>query len=376
MRVLFWSETFWPRIGGVENLAARLLPALRARGHEFAVVTWENIAHPDQISYEGIPVYRVPFFLRSNHDSLGPVLEYRRQILELKKRFAPALVHVNSYGRSVLFHLSTANAYAAPVLLTLHQVPTEETVARDSLFSHLLRTADWVNTCSDAVLASVRQLVPETVARSSAIQNAMEAPNHMPQPLRFDPPRLLCVGRLVPEKGFDEAVTAFATVVDQFPTARLTIAGDGPERQNLTKQIIELGLSGSIEFTGNLAPDKVLHLIDQATLVLVPSRSEGFGLVALEAGMMGRPVVATRVGGLPEVVLHRKTGLLVEQQEPEGLADAIRFLLSQPQAATAFGKAARQRVQEVFSFEHYVDAYDDLYQRLAGEFHSADRVRL
>src|SRR5215510_12237210 len=108
MRVLFWSETFWPRVGGVENLA-KLLPALRTRGYEFAVVTWEHTQVPDRIFYAGIPVHRFPFFSRNNQDSLHPVLEFRSQISELKKRFAPDLVHINSYGRSVLFHLSTAN---------------------------------------------------------------------------------------------------------------------------------------------------------------------------------------------------------------------------------------------------------------------------
>jgi hypothetical protein len=87
MKVLFWSETFWPRVGGVENLAARLLPALRVRGYEFAVVTWENINSPDQICYKGIPVYRFPFFSSSNQDSLDPIMEYRRQVSELKKRY-------------------------------------------------------------------------------------------------------------------------------------------------------------------------------------------------------------------------------------------------------------------------------------------------
>jgi glycogen(starch) synthase len=376
MKVLFWSETFWPRVGGVENLAARLLPALRARGYEFAVVTWENTEFPDQIFYDGIPVYRFPFFSRSNQRSLDPIMEYRRQVSELKKRFAPELVHINSFGRSVLFHLSTANAHPTPVLITLHQALADEPFGQDSLLGHLLRTADWVNACSDAVLTRVRQLVPEIIPCSSVIHNALEAPSFDPQPLPFDPPRLLCVGRLVAEKGFDSALTAFATVLDRFPSARLVIAGDGPERQRLTKQMTDLGLINSVEFVGSVPPETVPHLMNKATLVLIPSRLEGFGLVALEAALMARPVVATHVGGLSEVVLHQKTGFLVEQEDEEGLANAILFLLSNPQTASAFGDAARQRAQEVFSFERYVNAHDDLYESLIRKVPRVDDARL
>src|SRR5882724_9468559 len=81
MRILFWSETFWPRVGGVDNLAAKLLPALRLRGYEFAVVTWENLKNSDQIWYQDIPVYRFPFFSGRNRDGLGSMIENRREVV-------------------------------------------------------------------------------------------------------------------------------------------------------------------------------------------------------------------------------------------------------------------------------------------------------
>jgi glycosyltransferase involved in cell wall biosynthesis len=96
----------------------------------------------------------------------------------------------------------------------------------------------------------------------------------------------------------------------------------------------------------------------------MPSRRERLPLVALEAALMARPVASTRVGGLPEVVLHQKTGLLVPQGDTEALADALLFLLKHPEIATAFGKAARRQVQEVFNFEGYVNAYDELYRKI------------
>src|SRR5262249_32736437 len=139
----------------------------------------------------------------------------------------------------------------------------------------------------------------------------------------------------------------------------------GPERENLTKQMNDLGLGNSVEFLGSISPEMVFHQMNKATLVVIPSRIEGFGLVALEAALMARPVVAMRVGGLSEVVVHEETGLLVEQDAVGGITKAILFLLGRPQTANMFGAAARRRAQEVFKFERYVDAYDDLYHRLA-----------
>ena len=364
MRILFWSETFWPRVGGVENLAARLLPSLQTRGHDFLVVTWENIKDPDEIRYQGIPVFRFPFFSGGRQGSLDPLLENRRQVAKLKQDFTPDLVHINSYGQSVLFHLNTSSAYPAPVLVTLHQSLPEEPVGHQSLLGSLLRTSDWITACSASVLAHTRQLLPEITPRSSVIYNSCTAPAFDPQPISFDPPRLLCLGRLVAGKGFDLALAAFAKILHRFPSARLVIGGDGPELEKLQQQAIALGLVDSVEFAGRIPPEKVSHFIDAATLVLIPSRLEGFGLVALEAALMGRPVVAARVGGLPEVVAHEQTGLLVEGNQTRGVAQAIVRLLEHPELATQMGQAARARARQKFNWNRYVDAYDALYRKL------------
>jgi glycogen(starch) synthase len=364
MRILFWSETFWPRVGGVENLAARLLPSLQTRGHDFLVVTWENIKDPDEIRYQGIPVFRFPFFSGGRQGSLDPLLENRRQVAKLKQDFTPDLVHINSYGQSVLFHLNTSSAYPAPVLVTLHQSLPEEPVGHQSLLGSLLRTSDWITACSASVLAHTRQLLPEITPRSSVIYNSCTAPAFDPQPISFDPPRLLCLGRLVTGKGFDLALAALPTVLHRFPSARLVIAGDGPERESLKKQSIALGLVDSVEFAGSVPPESVAHLIDEATVVLIPSRLEGFGLVALEAALMARPVVAARVGGLPEVILHEQTGLLVERNDGSGLAQPVTRLLEQPDLAIRLGQAARYRAQREFTWERHVNAYDTLYRAL------------
>jgi glycogen(starch) synthase len=173
------------------------------------------------------------------------------------------------------------------------------------------------------------------------------------------------VGLLIHAKGFDVAVSAFASLARRFPRLRLVIAGDGPARRDLETQAVELGVSRLIDFVGWVSPERIPALMDRATLVVMPSRwEEAFGLVALEAALMARPVVATRVGGLPEVVAHGQTGLLVEKEDPPAMADAIACLLDDPESAANMGKAARLRAQDMFSLKRHVDAYDALYRQL------------
>src|SRR5262249_53155861 len=157
----------------------------------------------------------------------------------------------------------------------------------------------------------------------SVIYNGIEAPPLAHAPLPFDAPRLLCVGRLAVEKGFDLALNAFASVARRFPKARLIIAGDGPVRSQLERQTGDLGLTGSVEFPGWVDPEDVVALINTSTMLLIPSRLESFPLVALQGALMARPVVASTVGGLPEIVVHGETGLLFAKEDNVGFVEAL-----------------------------------------------------
>lgn len=139
----------------------------------------------------------------------------------------------------------------------------------------------------------------------------------------------MCVGRLAPEKGFDLIIQAVAQLVPHYPQLRLTIVGDGPARAKLQQQTAELNLEASVTFVGGLAPHEVTSYFDQANLVLIPSRwREPFGLVALEAAHRVRPVIDTDVGGLPEVVVDGKTGVLVENENLDVYDDLYSKLTS------------------------------------------------
>ena len=360
MRILLWMGNFWPVVGGIEVHATRFLPALQERGYEFVVVASQSSPDlPMEAQYDGIPVYRFPFWRA--HNNVDCVMEIQHQVARLKRAFAPDLIHRNSVGVGDFFHLITANAHLAPMLVTLRGKWLPQA---DALVARTLRAADWTVGCSATILNYGRELAPEITGRSSIVYNALDEPAFPPAPLPSSAPRLLCLGRMAAVKGFDVALNAMASIVDRFPGVRLLMAGDGPERPALEKQAAELGLKEAVDFVGWVAPDNVLALINSATLVVMPSRFESLPLAALQAAQMARPVVATRVGGLPEIVIHEQTGLLVEPEDSDTLASAVTFLLEHPETAAEMGQAARTRVGTEFSWERHIDTYDELYRRL------------
>lgn len=364
-RVLFWSERFWPTVGGVGLSAGRLLPALAKRGYEFIVVTLSTSAAAcEEDEHAGIPVVRMPFWTAIANRDVERVVQLRQRIARLKRRFVADLVHLNFLGPSTLFHLQTTAVHPAPLLVSLDSALVGHDEPSHSLAAQALRGADWVTCVSAASLASACAVVPEIRGRSSVIYKGPLPPVVSPLPLPFREPQLLCVGRLVPVKGFDIAVRAFARVLTRFPDAHLVIAGDGTAREELERLASEIGVRARVSFRGWVDPGDVPALMNAATLVMISSRHEGLPQVALESGLMARPVVATCVGGLPEAIIHERTGLLVEPENAAALADGVAALLGAPERAVQLGQAARKRVLDVFGWERYVDAYDALYRRL------------
>lgn len=366
MRILFWSQSFLPQVGGVEVLAVPFIHALQERGHEVIVVTSVVEGETAGPPADGdLTVHRFPFASVLSRRDPGEILALSREVTQLASGFRADVIHIFHPGPSVFFQLHGAAALRAPTLLTLHSAFSDQELSAESVRGRALRSADWVTTCSADVLTSLVRQIPEIDTRASVIWNGLPVPPLAPSALPSGPPRLLCISRLVWEKGIDLALNAFRRVLAKFSEARLLIAGDGPLLGMLQAQARALGVAGAVDFVGLVPPAQIPALINESTLVIIPSRSESFGLAALQAGQMARPVVAARVGGLREVVLHEQTGLLVKSESDEALSQAIAFLLDHPDIAKQMGQAARERAQEVFGWARYVDAYDSLYRRLA-----------
>ena len=173
---------------------------------------------------------------------------------------------------------------------------------------------------------------------------------------------ILAAGRLSPEKGFDVLVDAAKLVVKQHPQAGFLIFGDGVERESLTKQIQDAGLEFRFILAGFTADlDHFLPFVD---VVVLPSRTEGLPNVALEASAAGVPVVATAVGGTPEVVEDGVTGFLVPSEDSTLMAERIGKLLNNEEMRRKYGEAGRVKMERDFSFSAQAEKYIQLVESL------------
>jgi glycosyltransferase involved in cell wall biosynthesis len=171
-------------------------------------------------------------------------------------------------------------------------------------------------------------------------------------------PRLAAVGRLIPIKGFDVLLRAFEAARAEVPSLTLEVAGAGPLEAELRRAAPD-----GVAFLGRVAP--VGELYERSAAVVVPSRGEGFGMVALEAAERGRAAIVSDVGGLPEIVADAETGIVVPPEDPQALARAIVRLVGDPELVRAYGSAARGRALDRFSAEAAADGVDSLYRRFA-----------
>jgi glycosyltransferase involved in cell wall biosynthesis len=180
-----------------------------------------------------------------------------------------------------------------------------------------------------------------------------------------DTPLVGIIARLNPQKGHTYLLAAFAKVVESLPEARLLIVGDGNLRGDLERQTRELRITRRVTFTG--WRDDIPRIMADLNLLILSSLWEGFGLVLLEAMMMGKPIVASRVSAIPEIVVDGVTGLLVPPRDQEALAKAIIAMLQDKERAEAMGQAGRERVERYFSVERMVQQTEALYEELIKE---------
>jgi glycosyltransferase involved in cell wall biosynthesis len=341
-------------VSGSEAHLLTLLPSLRERGwdarfcllHEDEQGAWEFAG---RLVDAGVPVEGVR--LKRDADPFA-----FSRVLGVVHRTQPAILHT---------HLVHADAYGLPAG-KLARVPVLASTKHGfnafrerRAFAIGDRALGTLVDLHIAISAGLARYLADTegfhAATFEVVHYGIAAGPEPPPP----PPGsgLLCVGRLIPIKGHETLLDAFAAAKVQDLT--LDIAGDGPLRGALEERAARLGISEAVRFHG-FVPD-VARLYENASVVVVPSLGEGFGMVALEAAERGRAVIASSVGGLPEIVDDGHTGALVPPGDSAALAGAIVTLASHLRCVI-LGRAARGRALREFSLDRCADRIDALYR--------------
>jgi len=269
-----------------------------------------------------------------------------------------------------------------------------------------LRKVDLVIGCSNYIARECSEAFPQFSGRCRSVWNGVDVDQFCPSPAedkRWNhSKRLLFVGRVSPEKGLHVLLEAFEKVVSRHPDAFLDIVGPdvaGPldyitaaSRDSVVKRLTSSydetyrhqlmakaskAIAGRVCFTGEVPHSRIIDRYRSADVFVFPSVcNEAFGMPLIEAMASGLPVVATRVGGIGEVVDHAKTGLLVDRNDASALADAILLLLEREELRTSMGKAARKRAVELFSWERVVERLCLEYRNIAINVADCSRVPL
>jgi len=179
--------------------------------------------------------------------------------------------------------------------------------------------------------------------------------------LNLQGPIILTAARLIPLKGIDYLIKTVPFVLERFPKATLLIVGDGPERTKLMKLAQSLGLNDSVFIIGDVAHDEMKYFLASADIFVLPSFFETIPNALLEAMSMGKPVIASNVGGLAEVIKDRETGILVPPGDTAAIKEAIMEILSNKDLAEFLGANARSFVTKNHAWKDFVSRIVDLY---------------
>jgi N-acetyl-alpha-D-glucosaminyl L-malate synthase BshA len=362
----------YPTFGGSGVVASELGMELAREGHQVHIVTY---APPVRILS-----YHPNLHFHKVEISDYPLFEYPPYSLALASR----LVEVAKTEHLDLIHVHYAiphavSAYLAQEMLTDRRIPFITTLHGTDITLVGNAPSFWPITHfilekSDAVTAVSQYLKDETCRVFDVDREIEVIPNFVPRQLAewaetqtdrasdSDGEAILAhISNFRPVKRISDVVEIFARVHRQ-RRAKLLMVGDGPERIHAERQAQEMGIHEDVYFLGEQAEvEEILRLAD---ILLLPSQTESFGLVALEANAAGVPVIASRVGGLPEVIQDGQTGFLLPLGDVEAMSEAALKILNNPELRDRMRQAARRRARDLFSATRITASYTDLYRRV------------
>jgi N-acetyl-alpha-D-glucosaminyl L-malate synthase BshA len=362
----------YPTHGGSGVVATELGKHLAERGHEISFVSYETPLRlgtlPERVSYHEVEIEQYPLLKHFPY-----TLALASKLAEVARLQNLDILHAHyaiPFGAAALLARQIVSERPVKVVMTLHG--TDITlVGNNASFKPVTKMAIEQ---ADAVTVVSRYLREEThrqfeVDRDlEVIYNFIDPERHENDPCpcvpacsRLTQKTLMHISNFRPVKRIRDVVAVFAKV-SAVVNSRLVLVGDGPDRPLAVETAKELGVLDRVRFVGVV--DQVATLLNVADLFLLPSSTESFGLVALEAMASGVPVIASDTGGIPEVVQDGVTGFLAPVGDVDRMAAYATDLLRDERKRRLFGSAGRERARDQFDYQKIVPQYEAVYERI------------
>jgi glycosyltransferase involved in cell wall biosynthesis len=377
--VLFVDHTAtW---GGGEVALFHLVRALDPAHYQPVVLLFSDGALADKLRAAGVETHVLPMdsrVIEARKDDLGggtllrmrdvaSTLAFVGRVRRFMRRQGVAIVHTNSLKSDLIGGLA---ARAARLPLVWH---VRDRIADDYLPAKVARAFRLMCRVVPTRVIAISEAVKQTLGRNPRVRVIHDGTPVSDEPLSVqainrDGPLIGLVGRITPWKGQDVFLRAASIVRRKFPNARFQVIGaalfgERDYEQQLRELARSEGLSDAVEFTGfrTDVPDLIARL---DLLVHASTTGEPFGQVVIEGMAAAKPVIATRGGAIPEIVIEGQTGLIVPMGDADAMARAIATLLSDPDRAAEMGRAGRQRVLERFTIQHTGRGVEAVYREL------------
>src|SRR5687768_5762038 len=390
MRILHIVTAF-PRQAGdpIAPWLLELLRRLHARGHEIDVLASSYRGLGDQ-DHDGIRVHRFRYFParweRLTHEETAPDRMRRSPLYAVMPSFFLVagmlrawqlarhsrfdVVHVHWPMPMALLGWAARRARPTPMVTTFYGIELRWVQSRLPFLRWLVRWAARASAQAVAISSyTARELRKFVEVPIEVIPYTAELPPPATVPLDDRRERsILFVGRLIERKGVNHLIRALGNV-RQRTLARLVVVGDGPERARLEQLARDAGVHDAVEFRGRVSDEELRLAYARADAFVLPSvldarqDTEGLGVVLLEAMNYAVPVIASDIGGIPDIVEHERTGLLVPPANDVALGSALSRVLTDPELSRTLGEAGRRRLHDAFSWRHIVDRWEAVYGR-------------
>lgn len=383
MRILMTQDTFFPKIGGAEVHVWKLSKALIRLGHHVTVVT----TTPGKCIFDGIRCYRFPLLQSQGKRAVITLPFYLPRLVKLVRMHDIVHGHYTAFCSATMGIL--AKSLRRPFLVTLHGYGTLDSSVARSIWLRTWRRISFsladkaIATSSEMQIVAQRFIEPERVV---IIPNGVDTQEFKPSSVSQDDSviRIVTVRRLVPKNGVQYLLEAAPLILQQSPKPiEFWIVGDGPLRQYLESRAQALGISSRTRFLGTLPNEQIKSVLAQASIVIFPSSAESTSIAALEAMAMGKAIVASKVGGYPELLGENERGLLVElfdrvesdynaplslpTERLRLLADAVICLVKNPELRTRLSLKAREYVCQHFDWQVIASRIEKIYTEVISQ---------